>query len=360
MKKQNELKTHKLTIENTKSSRGEKIMTRMIIQNGITRSLGASLVVLALVATPITVADAATPFSIDNTATVNGTDPASNPVTDDSLPVEVDLENTNNVLTITKSVDFAVATSDDADNEGDEGEDVVYTYTVTNGGNTTLTGVSINDTHEGTGTFTAPAFDSWTTQAGSPAASGSSITMAPGAVAVFTTTYTITAADINTLGGTSTLSLDNDGNLDNSAHAEGSFGATFVSSVTPGTASVPLDADASLDVLKLAYEGTPIPGDIAGSGLGSLTAAGTERPEGTLITYVYTVTNNGDVPVTTVGLTDAHVAQGTLGTITYNSLANTSGNSVYTAGNTVDILYPGDVAYFTATYTILQADIDAQ
>ena len=341
-------------------SRGEKSMTRMIIQNGITRSLGASLMVLALVAGTPNTANAVSPATIDNTATVTGNDPGGNPITPvDSNDVEVDLEDPDNELTITKS--GSITTDSDTDLEGDAGDVITYSYTVTNSGNTTLTAVGVTDTHEGSGTFSTPTFSSWTNQAGSPAASGTSITMAPGAVAVFTTTYTITATDINTLGGTGSIDggRDNDGNLDNSAVATGSFGATSVPSTDSNIVAIALDADASLAVAKAAYE-AGVPVDIATTGLGGATVAGTEQPVNTTITYVYTVTNDGDVPISTVGLSDVHSGLGTLGTITYNSLTNTSGNSVYTTGNTVDTLYPGDIAYFTATYTITQADIDAQ
>lgn len=347
------------TSQSAPRSEGKKTMTRMIIQNGITRSLGASLMVLALVAGSANIASAASPATIDNTATVTGTDPASNPVTDDSNTVEVDLENPDNELTITKS--GSITTDSDTDLEGDAGDVITYSYTVTNSGNTTLTAVGVTDTHEGSGTFTTPSFSSWTNQAGSPAASGTSITMAPGAIAVFTTTYTITATDINTLGGTGSIDSgrDNDSNLDNSAVAEGSFGATTVTSTDSNIVAIALDADASIVVAKAAYE-AGVPVDIATTGLGGATVAGAEQPVNTTITYVYTVTNDGDVPISTVGLSDVHSGLGTLGTITYNSLTNTSGNSVYTTGNTVDSLYPGDIAYFTATYTITQADIDAQ
>lgn len=355
--------TNKQAGMHRKKIEGERTMTRMIIQNGITRSLGASLMVLALASAIPTTAFAVSPASIDNTATVNGQDPAGTPLTPvDSNPVEVDLDDPDNVLTISKSFSFidpadGVTNGDiDVDGEGDAGDTVYYSYTITNGGNTTLSNVGVNDTAEGGGV--SPTFLSGAPST-SPTVGASTITLAPGESAIFRAAYTITTTDINTLGGTSVLGLDNDGNLDNSAQAEGDFvGAVTVpvTSVTPGTASVPLDADSSMTLAKAAYEGSPIPADIANTGLGSLTAAAAERPVGTVITYVYTLTNDGDVPISSIVLSDEHTNAGGTSTVTptFNSVTTTSPASSATT------LYPGGIAYFTYQYTITQADIDAQ
>ena len=347
-----ETRINQTTSEQTNNPVGGLKMKTTIIRNGIVRLLGTSVLAVALAALPMTTANAVSPATIDNTATVSGTDPGSNTVTSDSNDVEVDLEDPTNTLTINKT--FAFVTDTDTDLEGDVGDVVRYTYTIENTGNTTLTNVLVNDTHEGDASLGSPTFSSWTNQASSPTATvgvDTSITMNPNAIAVFTVDYTITAGDI--LAGGGGVTVDND--IDNSAVAEGDRSASGDTVSAASTAEVPLDIDASLVVAKAAYEGG-VPVALGGTG----TAAAADRPAGTVITYVYTVTNDGNVPMTNVGLTDVHTGQGSLGTITYNSLVNTSTSSVYTSGNTVDELYPGDVAYFTATYTILQADIDAQ
>lgn len=332
---------------------GGETMKTAIIENGISRLLGTSILAATIAFLPVTAAHAVSPATIDNTATVTGDSPTgTDDVTSDSNDVEVDLEDPTNTLDLAKSA--AITTDADFDGLGDSGDVITYTYTVENTGNTTLTLVGVNDTHDGSAALATPTFSSWTTQAGSPAATAgvdTQITMNPGAIAVFTTTYTITATDILDAGGGG--SPDND--IDNSAVAEGTRSVADDTVSAADTAQVVLDINSSLAVAKAAYEGG-VPPLLGGTG----TAAAAERPAGTVITYVYTVTNDGNVPIANVGLTDVHSGQGSLGTITYDSLTNTSGSSVYTSGNQVDLLYPGDVAYFTATYTILQADIDAQ
>ena len=71
------------------------------------------------------------------------------------------------------------------------------------------------------------------------------------------------------------------------------------------------------------------------------------------------MTNNGNVPITNVSLSD-NVTAGSGGspTPTYQALTNTSTQSVYTAGNVIDVLYMGDSATFTGTYVVTQQDVD--
>jgi uncharacterized repeat protein (TIGR01451 family) len=88
-------------------------------------------------------------------------------------------------LSIDKSWAFA-SPGDDADGDGlaDVGDLITYTYAVTNTGNVTVTGVSVNDTHNGYGSLSAIT----------PASVAS---LAPAATALFTATYTAIQADID-------------------------------------------------------------------------------------------------------------------------------------------------------------------
>jgi uncharacterized repeat protein (TIGR01451 family) len=298
---------------------------------------------------------------ITNTATATGSSPTgTNDVSGVSNTVAVDPIDATSSLTIVKN--GVITTDSDSDGEGDVGDIVTYTYTVTNTGTTSLSSVDIVDTHDGDGPAPAATFASFTTQAGSPAATvgDASITMFPGAVAEFTATYTITAGDVVAAGGTGVgLTVDND--IDNSAVATGDyFNGTITTSVPSpaGLESIPLDINAELSVAKAAYEGG-LPPALGGTG----TLAALDRPAGTVITYVYTITNTGNVPATTVGLNDVHDGLGTFTQPAFNSIVNTSGNSLNDDSidgnpNQVDRLYPADVAYYTTTYTITQADVD--
>ena len=70
-------------------------------------------------------------------------------------------------------------------------------FTVTNNGNVTLTNVGVADVQTG-GTGTLPATPTCQSVSVSPfTCSGTTVTLAPGQVAMFTTTYTVTQADIN-------------------------------------------------------------------------------------------------------------------------------------------------------------------
>ena len=297
---------------------------------------------------------------ITNTATVSATSPTGSAVTGTSNTVAVDPVDATTSLTITKSGTYT--TDADSDGEGDIGDIVTYTYTVTNTGTTALSSVDIVDNHDGTGPAPAPAFASFTNQANSPAATvgAASITMYPGAIAVFTATYTITAGDILAAGGTGVgLSIDND--IDNSAVATGDYNNGTTTVAVPSAAalaSVPLDINATLTVAKAAYEG--VPPQLGGSG----TPAAADRPAGTVITYLYTITNTGNVAATNVAMSDVHDGLGTF------TQPNTEGATLSDSGtlgdssnplpgnNAYDTLAPGDVLYITVNYTITQDDVD--
>lgn len=320
------------------------------------RSISALAVAAVLAAGTVMPAYA----DITNTATVNATSPTGGAVTNTSNTVAVDPIDATSSLTITKS--GAYTTDADTDNEGDVGDVVTYTYTVTNTGTTALASVDIVDTHDGTGAAPSATFASFTTQANSPTATpgDASITMYPGAVAVFTATYTITPGDILAAGGTGVgLAVDND--IDNSAVASGDyFDGTVTTSVPSpaGLASVPLDIDATLTVAKAAYEG--LPPQLLGSG----TLAAADRPAGTVITYLYTITNTGNVAATNVALSDVHDGLGTFtqpdaegATLSDNGTLGDSANPL-PGNNAYDTLAPGDILYVSVNYTITQDDVD--
>lgn len=108
----------------------------------------------------------------------------------------------------------------------------------------------------------------------------------------------------------------------------------------------PVDAAPVLTVTKIASDDT----DVAA---------------GDTITYTYTVTNDGNVGVTNVSLTDDHNvdADGSLGTITMGALTDNGvalDSTDDAADNDWDYLAPGDVVTWTATYTVTIQDIADQ
>jgi hypothetical protein len=171
--------------------------------------------------------------------------------------------------------------------------------------------------------------------------------LGPQDVITFKSTYTVVAADITTAGGGSGIGLSTlaepDGYIDNTATVKGTYNNTSAGTTTDVTNTS--RANFKLNVLK-GLKITKVPDQT------------TNVPVGTLITYTYTVTNTGNVPITTINLADTHNGiAGALIPAFQSFTTNVGGLSLHT-GNTIDILQAGDVAKYTATYTVTQADVD--
>ncbi|WP_274626754.1 DUF7507 domain-containing protein [Arvimicrobium flavum] len=227
--------------------------------------------------------------SVTNTATATGTPPPglTPPVSPPSTAV-VPPQQTP-ALTILKT-----GTLNDLDGDGllDLGETISYAFLVTNTGTVTLTGVTVTDP--------------LVTIVEAPQ------TLAPGASFTFTANYTPLQADIDA------------GSVTNTATATGTPppGLTPPTS-PPSTAVVPPQQTPALTILK-----TGTLNDLDGDGLLDL---------GETIAYAFLVTNTGTVTLTGVTVTDPLV-------------------TIVEAPQT---LAPGASFTFTASYTPLQADIDA-
>jgi uncharacterized repeat protein (TIGR01451 family) len=103
----------------------------------------------------------------------------------------------NPQLTITKSADTAGPVS--------VGTIITYTFLVRNSGNVTISGVGVNDTHNGTGLVPVPGSEIVTTDvvplgdSTDASQNGSWDTLRPGDTIRFTATYQVTQGDIDTL-----------------------------------------------------------------------------------------------------------------------------------------------------------------
>ncbi|MEL6570453.1 MAG: Ig-like domain-containing protein [Pseudomonadota bacterium] len=106
---------------------------------------------------------------------------------------------------------------------------------------------------------------------------------------------------------------------------------------TAGVVIVPPAALPSLDIEKLVDDDAPVSGQT--------------------VTYTYTVTNDGNVNIEDVTVSDVHGGAGTLGPIEIGTLTNTSTNSSDDGvDNAIDLLAPGDVVTFTAEYMVETGD----
>ena len=83
---------------------------------------------------------------------------------------------------------------------------------------------------------------------------------------------------------------------------------------------------------------------------------------GEIITYTYTVTNNGNQTITDIGLSESHNAAGPV-PVPANEVISVDnpplGDSTDTGNDgNWEFLAPGDAVVFTAQYEVLQQDVD--
>ncbi|WPF83961.1 hypothetical protein SANBI_001673 [Sanguibacter sp. 4.1] len=231
--------------------------------------------------------------STTNTATATGVPPTGPPIESPPSTVEIPSAPTP-ALTVVKSVDPAGQDSYEV------GQELTYSFLVTNSGNVTLTDVTVNEGEfDGTGELGAIT----------PAAVE---TLAAGESATFTATYTLTQADIDR------------GSTTNTATATGVPPTGPPVESPPSTVEIPSAPTPALTVVKSAD-------------LTEITAAGQ------VVRYSFVVTNTGNVTVTDAAPVETEFSgTGDLGAITPESAT----------------LIPGQSATFTADYTVTQADVD--
>ncbi len=321
------------------------------VGKGLTASASALVLALATVSPAWS--------TIDNEVTASGEAPGGDPLDPADDIQATDTESVDVIDDITSlSLTKTVVLNSDGSALGPDvpaGTVVRYEFSVENTGNVTITDVGINEIAFDGSPSVTPANESLTTGTNSTDATandGNWSSLAPGEIVTFTGTYTVTTADVASQGG-------GDGSLDNEANATGDAPAsTGVGTVTSpnDTATFDLDdADATMTVAKVAtaVNGTPL--------LDPLTA---NVAAGDIITYTYTVTNTGNVPLTGVSLSDSVTAgSGAAPTPDGETLLTdngTGGDSVDGVANdgTWDTLGPLDVITFTGEYTVTQSDVD--
>ena len=210
--------------------------------------------------------------SYSNTATATGQDPNGTPITDGSDDPDTPAPNDPTVTPLPQTPELTVEKVDALDDGGDglqAGDFIDYTITVTNTGNVTVSGVTVNDP-ELSGVVCVPAAPS---------------TLAPGESMVCTGFYQIQQADID------------NGSYSNTATA---------TSQDPNGTPVTDDSD---------DPGTPAPNDPTVTPLQQVPELTVEKEDflddggdglqpGDIIDYVITVTNTGNVSISGVGVND--------------------------------------------------------
>ena len=250
--------------------------------------------------------------SIVDTATATGKPPSGRDVTATSAIVTVE---------VTESPGLSVLKSASPTSVTAAGQSVTYTFTVTNSGNETLTDVGLTDMPTAPAGGVSPTCQHLTNPAGT--CTGATTSLDPGQIATFTGTYVVTQADVD------------HGSIGDSALAAGTAPSDTPVTATSNTVTVTVTQSPGISITKGA---TPT----------TVTAANQS------VNYTFTVTNSGDVTLTDVGVTDMPTTPAGVVTATCQGLTNPVG----TCSGTTTTLAPGQIADFTGTYVVTQADID--
>jgi uncharacterized repeat protein (TIGR01451 family) len=316
-----------------------------------TRHLATGVLAMVMAAAQVMPTSAA----ITNSVTATGTAPGGATVTG-SGTATVTVQTAAPAVTIVKTA-ILVDGGTGVAGKGDAGETINYTYKVKNAGNVTLTNVSINDVSDGLNpsglVFAAPVVSSDAAPSGDStnanAAKTKWDTLAPGDEVTFASSYVIAQADINAAGGGTTQGahVEPDNKLDNTVTVTADYNNPATSTTTTVTASdhqaVPLNVAPGLTVAKTADKTSNL-------------------KAGDVVTYTYTITNSGNADITDITLADTFkgVLNGLSPGPAFQSFTTDPGGHSTHAGNTITLLKAGSVAVYTASYTVTQADVDAQ
>ncbi len=259
---------------------------------------------------------------VANTANAAGTDPSGAPVDspDDTATTEIPAMPS---LAFDKSAGMPSTSSGANSTFVDAGDEIIYTYTVTNDGNVSMSNITVNDS--------GPSFN------GTPGTNVLSpitcipTTLAPGESATCTATYILSQADLD-----NGASMPN--SVTNTANASGTDPTGTVTDSPDDTAVTDIPSMPMLAMDKTASEPTILSGSN-----GLVTDAGDE------IEYTYEVCNTGNVTISNVAPMD--------GGPSFGGVAGTSSLSAFSPVN-VAILNPGDCATFTAIYVLSQDDVN--
>ena len=210
------------------------------------------------------------------------------------------------------------------------GDTVTFEISVTNNGAVDATNVTLTDQ----------------LPAGLTAASGNGVTTA-GTYDAATGIWTIPTL---TNGDTQTLTLE--GTVD-----AGQEGQTITNTTTPAVSDQYDPSTAGDDLTEAVIVDSP-----ASPSLSMTKVADSPGPftVGDVVTYTYTVTNDGDTIIRDVGINDAHNGSdpapipGSETLLTDNGTIGDSNDA--TADGSWDVLAPGDVVTFTGTYIVTTAD----
>ena len=249
--------------------------------------------------------------SVKNTATATGDNPSDDPTGDEPGTKEDPTDEPNPHLTVTKASN--VATGETAS----LGQTITYTITVKNDGNLTVSNIELKDEVAG-----YPEADI--------TANLDKTSLAPGETATATFTHVVNEQDILA------------GSVKNTATATGDNPSDDPTGDEPGTKEDPTDE--------------PNPHLTTVKDIRSAPANGTTYGTGETVRYMITVTNDGNMTLSDVRVSDQ--LTGATGTPVIVSAAG-AGYTVSGSIASITSLAPGDTVTIPVNYTVLVTDAGA-
>lgn len=266
-------------------------------------------------------ATAASAGNLTNTARAIGTAPtgAAGAVQSATSTVNVPITPKTATYSVVKSVTSTTTTSGASTTLVDGGDTITYSYVVTNTGNVSLNTVTLTDPGvRFNGAAAVPLTTGPTKVAGDAVNPG---VLDIGEVWTYTATYVLTQANVNAVAGITN-------GVANTAASTARDPQNVAISPTASTltATTTINSTPSLTIVKTSNLAGPL---VAGD----------------VVTFSYLVTNNGNVTITGVGITET-------------AFNGTGGTGALTPAGGASTLAPGASTTFTANYTVTQNDIN--
>ena len=305
------------------------------------RRIATSSLALSIFVSQITPALA----TIDNTATASGTYSGTS-YPSNSSTVNVPVAAPAPSMTIGKVAALPTSGGGTDTTIIDAGDTILYTYTITNTGNVTMNTVAPTDA--------GPKFNGTAGTGALSAFTPVTASVAPGANQVYTATYTLSQLDVDRGAGIAAGVTNGAGISAKTPAAVAYTVAAPSSGPAAGWATTTIAAGPKVALVK-SYTVAHLPAN-------SALAAGTAGL-GDTVTYTYTVTNTGNVPMTGIAIADVHagsVVTAASETLVSEGPLGAPASTDATANNgTWSLLQPGAKVKFTWTYVVTQANIDA-
>jgi hypothetical protein len=266
-------------------------------------------------------ATAASAGNLTNTAKAFGTAPsgAAGAVQSATSTVNVPVAAKTPKYSVVKSVTSTTTTSGTSATLVDGGDTITYSYVVTNTGNVSLNTVTLTDPGVSFAGGAAVPLTTGPTKVSGDATNPGVLDV--GEVWTYTATYVLTQANVNTAAG-----VANGVSNTAASSARDPQNVAIAPTASTLTATTTINSTPSLTIAKTSNLAGPL---VAGN----------------VVTFSYLVTNNGNVTITGVGITET-------------AFNGTGGTGALTPTGGATTLAPGATTTFTASYTVTQNDVD--